>query len=184
MMPVKMFRNPAVLWSEIAILALLAWLVAVVYQYVFDDAPCILCIHVRLLLTAVLIISLVGAVTTQTAWAQILTWLALLGVSGWLVERGWQLVATERGWVLGSCGLNLDLGMPSWFPVDQWMPELFEATTPCGKSPELMFGVSMAEGSLVLGGLLALIALANLIVLLIRFFRGEDIVVSKNWYSH
>lgn len=44
---------------------------------------------------------------------------------------------------MGSC--SFDLGLPSWLALDKWMPLIFKVQTTCGYTPELAFGVSMAE---------------------------------------
>jgi disulfide bond formation protein DsbB len=35
--------------------------------------------------------------------------------------------------------------MPDWFAVDRWFPSLFEVRNICSYTPEIAFGVSMAE---------------------------------------
>jgi Disulfide bond formation protein DsbB. len=35
--------------------------------------------------------------------------------------------------------------MPDWFAVDRWMPWLFEVRNLCSFTPEMLFGLSMAE---------------------------------------
>ena len=42
-----------------------------------------------------------------------------------------------------SCLMNA--GLPSWFNLEQWLPAIFEVRGFCGESPEVFFGVSMAE---------------------------------------
>jgi disulfide bond formation protein DsbB len=71
--------------------------------------------------------------------------LVLLASIG-LLERCYVLYATENGLIDGSCSMFLDF--PTWFAVDQWLPSLFEVQGACGITPELLAGVSMAEGLL------------------------------------
>jgi disulfide bond formation protein DsbB len=40
----------------------------------------------------------------------------------------------------------MDSGLPGWFALDVWFPKLFKVWEPCGYTPELLFGVTMAEG--------------------------------------
>jgi disulfide bond formation protein DsbB len=75
-----------------------------------------------------------------------------------LVERSWQVLAVERGWVFGNC--EMDLGMPTWFALDKWIPSLFEVQTSCGYTPLILFDISMAEVLLVFSVLLLIISAA------------------------
>ena len=62
----------------------------------------------------------------------------------------------------GSC--QFQLGMPDWFAVDRWMPWLFEVRNLCSFTPEMLFGVSMAESLMASAmgiSLLALLALTG-----------------------
>jgi disulfide bond formation protein DsbB len=77
-------------------------------------------------------------------------------VMGWLVERSWQVLAVERGWIFGDC--DMDLGMPSWFALDSWLPSVFEVQTSCGYTPILLLGITMAEALLVISSLLLIIS--------------------------
>ena len=79
----------------------------------------------------------------------------------WLLERSWQVLAVERGWTFGDC--DMDLGMPSWFALDKWLPSVFEVQTSCGYTPLILFQISMAEALLVFSAAL-LITSATLFV--------------------
>ena len=69
-----------------------------------------------------------------------------------LGERAWFLYQLENGIGNGSC--EFQLGMPDWFAIDQWFPSLFEVRNLCSFTPEMLFGLSMAEGLLLIAGLL------------------------------
>ena len=38
--------------------------------------------------------------------------------------------------------------MPDWFAVDRWFPALFEVRNICSYTPDIAFGISMAEALL------------------------------------
>jgi disulfide bond formation protein DsbB len=84
--------------------------------------------------------------------SHVLTLLIALG----LLERSYQLLGTERGFTFGDCGF--DLGMPSWFAIDVWFPQMFKVQTSCGYTPELLFGISMAEALMVSSVLLLILS--------------------------
>ena len=134
-------------WITLIMACLLFEAVALYYQYALDFLPCVVCIHVRVLLLGFLILSLIGLVSRRFLLARIVILLSLLTCSAALIERSWQLLGTERGFIMGSC--SFDLGLPSWLALDEWMPFIFKVQTACGYTPELAFGISMAEALLV-----------------------------------
>ncbi len=75
-----------------------------------------------------------------------------------LLERSWNVLAVERGWIFGDC--DMDLGMPSWFALDKWIPSLFEVQTACGYTPLIIFNITMAEVLLVFSVLLLIMSTA------------------------
>ena len=66
----------------------------------------------------------------------------LLLVSLVMVERAYQLLGVERGFIAGVC--SMDLGLPSWFAIDKWIPWMFEVKTTCGYTPYVLFKITMA----------------------------------------
>jgi disulfide bond formation protein DsbB len=130
-------------WIAFILACLSFEVLALYYQYALDFLPCVVCIHVRILLLGFLILSILGLVSRRLLLARVVVLLALLTSSAALIERSWQLLGTERGFIMGSC--SFDLGLPSWLALDKWMPLIFKVQTACGYTPELAFGVSMAE---------------------------------------
>ncbi|MFC6670264.1 hypothetical protein [Marinobacterium aestuariivivens] len=57
----------------------------------------------------------------------------------------------------------MDSGLPAWFAPDQWWPWMFEIWEPCGYTPEMPFGITMAEALVGLGG--ALVAATALMLI-------------------
>jgi len=127
--------------------------VALYYQYVLDLPPCVVCIHVRILLAALLLVALFGLFLRKYFFARISALLLMLTVCIALVERSWLLLGTERGFIMGSC--SFDLGLPSWLALDQWLPLIFKVHTTCGYTPIIALGFSMAEILLVLFSLMS-----------------------------
>jgi disulfide bond formation protein DsbB len=52
----------------------------------------------------------------------------------------------------------MELGMPAWFALDKWLPQIFEVQTSCGYSPLILFDITMAEALLVISILLLIIS--------------------------
>ena len=142
--------------------------VALLYQYLWDYPPCVLCIHVRIWLLGMIVLAALAMwLRRYPGW---IVWLhgAFALLMAGMLERSWQLLGTERGWIFGSC--NMDAGLPDWFALDSWFPAVFEVKEACGYTPELLFGITMAEG------LLALSVASVLLSLLLIFARLRDIV--------
>ena len=74
-----------------------------------------------------------------------------------LLERAWMLLGIERGTVEGSC--SFDSGLPAWFALDQWFPAIFKVWEACGYTPELLFGITMAESLVLLGAVALLVSI-------------------------
>ena len=144
--------------------ALLA--VALYYQYVLGGEPCQVCIHARLWVAALTLIALLMIATPQNAALRIAANAGVLIASVGLTERARYLYRLENGIGDGSC--QFQLGMPDWFAVDRWMPWLFEVRNLCSFTPEMLFGLSMAESLMGIGALLSLVAAVTITMDLIR----------------
>lgn len=152
--------------SKAAPILLLAFCIALegaalFYQYVLHYYPCVLCIHVRIIVAAVAIVLVIQLVGFNLDWLRRITTVVLIVLSVWMVERAWQLLATERGWTLGEC--NMELGFPNWLALDQWFPAMFKIHEPCGYTPDIIFGITMAEVLLVSWTIICLALLWSLI---------------------
>ena len=145
-------------------LALLA--VALVYQYVFEELPCVVCIQIRLWTALLVIVATLGLILRQQLWPSMAAQLGVVLIAAGLIERSYLLLGTEKGFVFGGCGF--DVGLPSWFAIDQWLPRLFQVETSCGYTPELLFGVTMAESLMVLSVALAIVSISVFIASLIK----------------
>ena len=154
-------------WYWLALLAFgLSFIaVALYYQYVLDELPCVLCIHARIWISAISLVALV-ALLLGHKWFNIVAHILLVICTVGLLERSYQLLGTERGFIFGDCGF--DLGLPAWLALDKWLPAVFGVETSCGYTPELLFGITMAEGLIILSSALLLISLVLTVAALVR----------------
>ena len=145
-------------WSGLILLGLALEAAALYYQYVLDEWPCVICIHIRIWIFGFILVAIVALFCVQSRTAmRVLHGLNLVMMLGFL-ERSYQVLAVERGWVFGDC--DMELGMPAWFALDKWFPAIFEVKTSCGYTPYILFQISMAEILLVLSALLTLLVAA------------------------
>ena len=93
----------------------------------------------------------------HSGWLNGVMHLFTVFVAAGLLERSYQLLGTERGFTFGDCGM--DLGLPDWLALDAWFPALFQVQTSCGYTPELLFGITMAEALIVFSAVFVLASL-------------------------
>lgn len=149
-------------WLTIALFGVAQLGVALYYQYALGDEPCQVCIHARLWVVAFSLIALIMLIAPQIKMLRVLGNSGVLIAGVGLTERARYLYRLENGIGEGSC--QFQLGMPDWFAVDRWMPWLFEVRNLCSFTPEMLFGVSMAESLMASAigiSLLAVLALAG-----------------------
>jgi disulfide bond formation protein DsbB len=131
--------------------------IALYYQHVLGEQPCQVCIQARLWVVAFTLTALLMTCLPLSAGSRGLANLLVLGAAVGLGERAWTLYQLENGKGTGSC--EFQLGMPDWFAVDRWFPELFEVRNLCSFTPEMLFGLTMAEALLVAAGVVGALAL-------------------------
>ncbi|MCK4705704.1 MAG: disulfide bond formation protein B [Gammaproteobacteria bacterium] len=130
--------------------------VALFYQHVLDHRPCLLCIQVRLWVSLFVFASIGGLLTRFHSQMNSAAHVLIVLIAVGLVDRSYQLLGTERGFVFGDCGF--ELGLPDWFAIDQWLPSVYYVQTACGYTPELIFGITMAEALMVFSVCLLLLS--------------------------
>ncbi len=152
-------------WPAMAAIGLTFITVALYYQYVLEEAPCVLCIQVRIWMIALIAVSVL-ALLFNRIWMNRIAHMLTVVIAAGLLDRSYQLLGTERGFVFSDCGF--DLGLPAWLSLDVWFPRLFRVEASCGYTPELWFGVTMAEALIVFSALLLLTSLALTVGSLVR----------------
>lgn len=141
-----MTRHP-LYWIAIVLAGLSMEGVALYYQYELDYGPCTLCTHIRAWVLAIVLVASVSVFVRRHRYFNGLAHLSMLGLASGLLYSSWQTLGVERGWFEGSC--EFGSGYPSWLPLDQWWPQVFEAWELCGYTPELLFGITIAEALMV-----------------------------------
>jgi disulfide bond formation protein DsbB len=138
----RLFR-PAIYWTILLLGGLLAEAVALYFQYALDYGPCVLCIHIRLWVAALILVALAGLAGRRCAHLQKICQLLNVAIALGFTERSWRTLAIERNWIESSC--SLESGLPTWFAPDQWWPWMFEIWESCGYTPEVLGHLTMAE---------------------------------------
>jgi disulfide bond formation protein DsbB len=131
---------------------------ALYWQYALGEDPCQVCIHARLWVVAITLIGALMLILPSNTGTALAGLVLLLVSSIGLGERSYYLYEIENFRGDGSC--QFTLGMPDWFAVDRWFPALFEVRNICSYTPEIAFGVSMAEALLGISILIATVSMA------------------------
>jgi disulfide bond formation protein DsbB len=134
---------------------------ALYFQYILEELPCVMCIQIRLWISLFIIVAFVGLLTRNHRVLSFFANLSTVLIAVALTERSYMLLGTERGFVFADCGFSV--GLPAWFAIEEWLPWLYRVETSCGYTPEIAFGITMAEALMVLSSCLLLVSLCVLL---------------------
>lgn len=157
-------------WSAYIVAVLVLLTAALYFQFVREELPCLMCIQVRLLVSLLVIVAFTGLFSRHNRAINSIAHLSVVMIAAALTERSYQLLGTERGFVFGDCGF--DLGLPGWFAIEDWLPWLYRVETSCGYTPEIIFGITIAESLMVLSVLLLLLSSC---IFLVSFVRPQKV---------
>ena len=163
--------NNSFYWLALVVIGLLSEAVGLYYQYVLEELPCVLCIQVRLWLMALILVALLVLLLRRLRFTPLAGHLLTVVIAAGLLERSYVLLGTERRFLLGDCGF--DLGLPAWFTPDTWFPSVFQVETTCGYTPELPFGITMAEALIVASPVFVLLSVAMTVAAIARLRKQE-----------
>jgi disulfide bond formation protein DsbB len=145
--------------------------VALFFQYPLDKPPCAMCIQVRLWFSLFVIVSIAGLLIRGNRILNTVANLSTVLIAVGVAERAYMLLGTERGFIFSDCGF--DLGLPAWLAVDEWLPSMYRVETLCGYTPELFFGITMAEMLIAVSALLVLVTSAVFIASIVRLKESD-----------
>jgi len=130
-------------WLLVFIFALSLELIALYYQYQLGYGPCLLCVEVRAIVLAIMLIAIIGMLTCRIRALANLMNILLAGSGIAFYIKSILLVRIERNEIESSCGFKADF--PNWLPLDTWLPAVFEPWEACGYTPMMKFGLTMGE---------------------------------------
>ncbi|MEZ5534877.1 MAG: disulfide bond formation protein B [Thiolinea sp.] len=155
-------------WSALILLCIGMEAGALFYQYVLGYDPCMLCVHIRAWIFAIILVAVAGLFLRHSRIGLVLANLLTLGAVIGFLERAYMTLGTERGWVEGSCG-ELGEGYPAWLPLDKILPAVFQPLESCGLTPWVIPQfMSMAEVLILVSGGLFLV----MVILLLNSIRA------------
>ena len=144
--------------------------VALFYQYVLGDEPCEVCVHVRIWVSGITLLSLLMLAIPLNKATTVVGNLITAGMATGLLERSIYLYRVENGDANSACSFYLNF--PDWFALDKWLPAVFEVRNLCSFSPELIWGITMTHGLIFTG--IALIICSLLAATLVVFWGRKS----------
>ncbi len=144
-------------------------LVALFYQYVLEEYPCVVCIQIRLWISLLVVVAAGGLLLRNNRLINLFMQLGIVLAAVGFVERSYLLLGTEKGFIFSDCGF--DAGLPAWFAIEQWLPWLYQVEASCGYTPDILFGITMAETLIVLSIALLLLSTSVAIATLVGLFK-------------
>jgi len=157
-------------WALLALSALAFELCALFFQYIMDLAPCIMCVYQRLAIAAIIVAGFIGSVLHQYALARVIAY------AFWATGAIWGLIIALEHVEMQSSTASLFFSceftpnFPTWAPLHEWLPFLFEATGDCGEISWQFLGYSMPQWMVVV---FAAYSLAFFFILLNRLVNAR-----------
>ena len=152
-------------WAVLFFTALGLQIAALYFQYGMGLEPCIMCIYQRVavygIVLSALLVLLVNNVVTR-----------VIGLIGWAVSAGWGFaIAREHVGILNNSNPFVTTcefvpNFPSWAPLHEWVPVLFEAKGLCDEDTWQFLSMGMADWMSIIFGLYTI---AVVLVLASRF---------------
>jgi disulfide bond formation protein DsbB len=136
-------------WQLLALTAFGLELSALYFQYVMGLAPCIMCIYQRTALWGIFFAGIIGSLGNKNSV------LRLIAFSLWGVSAIWGLLIALEHVEIQSATMSFLYScefipnFPSWAPLHEWLPSLFEATGDCGDINWQFFGYTMPQMMIV-----------------------------------
>ncbi|MDR0218987.1 MAG: disulfide bond formation protein DsbB [Enterobacteriaceae bacterium] len=156
-------------WLLMALTALILESVALYFQHVKQLQPCVMCIYERVALFGILGAALLGAIAPKTPlrWLAVLLWL----YGAW---QGLQLAWDHSMMQLypspfSTCAFVVSF--PSWLPLNEWMPSVFQALGDCSVKQWSFLTLDMPQWLI---GIFAAYLIVGILVLISQFVQTRN----------
>lgn len=131
-------------WFALFITAFTLEAAALFFQYGMDLKPCIMCVYQRTAVMGLIFAGLVGMTMPKNFIVRVVAWVS------WGVSAIWGfLIAQEHADIQANPEdhffLTCDFlpNYPSWMPLHEWFPQVFNPTGDCGNIDWQFIGLSM-----------------------------------------
>ncbi|MHA2937918.1 disulfide bond formation protein DsbB [Vibrio sp. RC27] len=154
----KLFSQQRLSWGLLLASVILFELCALFFQHVMDLEPCVMCIYERVAMLGIGGAAIIGLISPNTPLFRIAGLLAWLGAA----VKGYLLASQHVEYQMNPSPFatcDFFVQFPSWAPLNQWLPQMFEAYGDCSDIVWQWFGLSMPQWLVVIYAANAIIAL-------------------------
>lgn len=139
-------------WIVLALSALGLELCALFFQYAMNLAPCIMCVYQRVAICAIILAGLTGFLGCQFLITRVIAYIlwATGAIWGLIIALEHVEIQSNSDSLFFSC--DYIPNFPTWAPLHEWIPALFEATGDCGEISWQFLGYSMPQWMIVVYG--------------------------------
>lgn len=131
-------------WLLLATSAFCLELCALYFQHILKLDPCVMCIYERIPMLTITLTGIIGACMPSSLIIR------LIAFSGWIVSAVWGLLISiehidyqMNPSPFATCDFYPNF--PSWAPLHQWVPWLFNPTGDCAEIAWTFLGYSMPQ---------------------------------------
>lgn len=155
--PLNTFSRQRKAWLLLLLCIIIFESCALFFQHVMLLAPCVMCIYERIAMLGIGLAAIVGAIAPQNP---VFRW---VGFAGWGIAaiKGLTLALQHVEFQLHpspfhTCDLFVTL--PSWMPLNEWMPWMFQSYGDCSEIVWQFLTLSMPQWLVIIfaGNLVAL----------------------------
>ncbi|GAA4899163.1 disulfide bond formation protein DsbB [Ferrimonas pelagia] len=146
------FSQQRLSWLLLLLSCLGLFAAALVFQHQMQLEPCLYCIYIRVAVLALALAALLGLLLPRHPFV------SLFGFAAWLASAAWglwlslELVNKQSGTEnVGLFGPSCDYipNFPTWMPLHQWWPNLFQPRGQCADEAWQWLGITMAQWMVV-----------------------------------
>ncbi|MFD2177273.1 disulfide bond formation protein DsbB [Veronia pacifica] len=172
-------------WALLLFFALAFQVVALYFQHTMNLLPCVMCIYERVAMFGIAGAALIGLFAPNNAffrWGGIICW----GVAAvWGVKLAHQHIEYQfpDPNVLFGPTCELFVSFPSWAPLNEWLPSVFQSYGDCSMVVWEFLGYSMPQWLLVIFVMMLaaqVCVLVSELKVLITTLRGEPTATDLN----
>lgn len=129
-------------WMLVVVSALTLEAVALYFQYGMALDPCVLCVYQRSAVFGIALGGLFGLIHPKTLVLRLAGYVVIAGSAGLGLKFALQHVA-----VLGGASFDCSFlpDFPTWLPLHEWLPFLFQPTGMCDEIDWSFLGFTMPE---------------------------------------
>ncbi|ELB2161259.1 disulfide bond formation protein DsbB [Vibrio parahaemolyticus] len=138
------FSKGRVSWLLLLLFIIFFEACALYFQHVMMLAPCVMCIYERVAMMGIGGAAIIGLIAPNNA---LFRWLGLIGW-GLSSYKGLMLAMQHVDYQFNPSPFatcDLFVTFPSWAPLNQWVPWMFEAYGDCSKIVWRFFDLSMPQ---------------------------------------